>query len=437
MKIKTLKIENFRNLENFDISFDERLTVLVANNSSGKTSILDAISIIFGSYIGAFPTESNNGFKFRDASIITRGDEPKYPIKVSSDIILDNQQVHIFRELLGKKSRTTTVNTKPLQEYAKNKYTDLLKKRKTKLPILAYYGTGRLYKETKHSKEKYDKEKSSRSYAYHNCLNPNSSYKEFREWFIEQSQIQINNLIKNIQKEQNINISQLPESKLLNNIQKSIDITLESLKWNNLHFNGEDLVIENADNVSISIDNLSDGVKNILTLVADIAYRCSKLNPHLINPVQETKGIILIDEIEMHLHPSWQQRIIKDLLDTFSNIQFIITTHSPQVISSIKNTNIRIIEPKNEEALIPNINPYGKESVVALEDIMNVSSTPPKSVIKEGELLEEYLNLIYKGDINNQKLSSMRKELEKTYGSDYSKLLIADMIINKFKAQEK
>lgn len=101
MKIEKLKIRNFRNLESFDIIFDKKLTMLVANNSSGKTSILDAISIMLGSYIGAFPTEKNNGFKFTDATIKERGDEPKYPISVSSNIILD-REIRVFRELSNK-----------------------------------------------------------------------------------------------------------------------------------------------------------------------------------------------------------------------------------------------------------------------------------------------------------------------------------------------
>lgn len=436
MKIKKLKIRNFRNLESFDIIFDNKLTMLVANNSSGKTSILDAIAIMLGSYIGAFPTEKNNGFKFTDATIKERGDEPKYPISVSSNIILD-REIRVFRELSNKGSRTTTVDSKDLQQYAKMNYEKLYNKENVNLPIIAYYGTGRLYKETKHSKEKYEKEKSSRSYGYHNCLNPNSSFKEFREWFIEQSQVEINTLLKNLQKNQNINLSELPTSKLLTNIRNSINNVLSHLNWQNLHFNGEDLVIDNTDGVELSIDSLSDGVKNILTLVADIAYRCSKLNPHLDNPSKETEGIILIDEIEMHLHPSWQQRIIIDLLNIFDHIQFIITTHSPQVLSSVNNTNIRIIDPLEKEAITPIINPYGKQSVIALEDIMNVSSRPPKEIIKEVELLENYLELVQKGDINNSSLTIMREELNKIYGTDYNKLLIADMIINKFKAKEK
>ncbi len=436
MIIKKLKIRNFRNLESFDINFDDKLTVLVANNSSGKTSILDAISIILGSYIGAFPTEKNNGFRFTDATIKERGDEPKYPISVSSVIMLDSE-IRVFRELSNKGSRTTTVDSKDLQQYAKKNYEKLYNKENVDLPIIAYYGTGRLYKETKLSKEKYEKEKSSRSYGYHNCLNPNSSFKEFMEWFVEQSQIEINTLLKNLQKNQNLNITELPTSRLLTNIKNSINSVFLHLNWKNIHFNGVDLVIENSDGIELSINSLSDGVKNILTLVADIAYRCSKLNPHLENSSKETKGIVLIDEVEMHLHPSWQQRVMIDLLNIFDNIQFIVTTHSPQVLSSVKNINIRIIDPTEKEAKVPIVNPYGKQSVVALEDIMNVSSIPPKEVVKEVELLENYLDLVQKGDINHSSLEIMREELNKIYGTDYNKLLIADMIINKFKAKEK
>ena len=436
MIIKKLKIRNFRNLESFDINFDDKLTVLVANNSSGKTSILDAISIILGSYIGAFPTEKNNGFRFTDATSKERGDEPKYPISVSSVIMLDSE-IRVFRELSNKGSRTTTVDSKDLQQYAKKNYEKLYNKENVDLPIIAYYGTGRLYKETKLSKEKYEKEKSSRSYGYHNCLNPNSSFKEFMEWFVEQSQIEINTLLKNLQKNQNLNITELPTSRLLTNIKNSINSVFLHLNWKNIHFNGVDLVIENSDGIELSINSLSDGVKNILTLVADIAYRCSKLNPHLENSSKETKGIVLIDEVEMHLHPSWQQRVMIDLLNIFDNIQFIVTTHSPQVLSSVKNINIRIIDPTEKEAKVPIVNPYGKQSVVAQEDIMNVSSIPPKEVVKEVELLENYLDLVQKGDINHSSLEIMREELNKIYGTDYNKLLIADMIINKFKAKEK
>jgi hypothetical protein len=103
----------------------------------------------------------------------------------------------------------------------------------------------------------------------------------------------------------------------------------------------------------------------------------------------------------------------------------------------VSNEHIRIIDPTKEKAINPVINPYGKQSIVALEDIMNVDATPPKDVIKETVTLKEYLSLIQAGDINNAKLHNMRKTLNKVYGSDYQKLLIADMLINKYKALQK
>lgn len=436
MRISSVHIQNFRNLENFKISFDSNLTVLVANNSAGKTAVLDAISVLFGSYIGKLPTEKNNGFVSRDAMIKDRGDVPRYPISVQGEITFEETDATVYRELTSRGSRTTTVNTKKLQEYAKSNYEKLIKKEDVRLPILAYYGTGRLYKETKKDTRTYEREKSARSYGYHNCLNPNSNYKEFREWFIEQSQNELSWLRKNLKKSKNVTTINTSSAKLLDNIRRSVDKVLSHLGWKSLSFNGEELVIENRQEVEISVDSLSDGVKNLLTLVADIAYRCVKLNPHLEDPLQETNGIVLIDEIEMHLHPSWQQRVVKDLISAFDNIQFIITTHSPQVLSSVQNSNIRVIDPQKEEGYQPVVNPYGKQSVVALEDIMNVSSTPPKEVIEEVGLLEEYLELIQKGEIEHPRLGEIREKLNGIYGSDYSKLLIADMLINQHKAKQ-
>jgi len=434
MRINSLEIKNFRNLESFSVEFNPNLTVLVANNSAGKTSILDAVSIVFGSYIGSFPTEKNSGFNYQDATIKTKGDEPQYPISVLSNITIKKHQKEIYRELPAKGRKTTTVNAKVLSEYAKVNYSKLVQKESVELPIVAYYGTGRLYKETKITKAKYEKEQAARSYGYHNALNPNSNYKEFREWYIEQSNIEINFIRKSLQSNQGLDLEQSPNYRLLSTIKESINTILKHLNWHNFNFNGEDLVIENAQGVEIAIDNLSDGVKNMLTLVADIAYRCAKLNPNLDNASKQTEGIVLIDEIEMHLHPSWQQSVLHDLRTIFPNIQFIITTHSPQVLSSIKNSNIRIIDPINQEARVPIVNPYGKESVVALEDIMSVSSTPPQEVVNETALLREYLSIIQKGDIDNPDLAKMRQELNSIYGTDYNKLLTADMIINKFRA---
>jgi len=437
MHINSITLHNFRNLKQYKIDFNKNLTVIVANNSAGKTTLLDAISIAFGSYVGVFPLGTNKGFKYTDATIIENGDEPLYPISIEADITIENESINIKRELTKKASSTTIKDTKDLQNYAKKNHTNLVEKTSVELPIVAYYGTGRLWRKVK--KTTTLKESYARSFGYHGCLNPNSNFKEFEEWFLDQSRIEYDEIIKKVQSGKNITQDDLAvqNTNILKSIRESINISLKHIGWKNFRFDGKELVMENEEGISLSIDMLSDGVKSMFALVADVAYRCTKLNPQFEYASKTTQGIVLIDEIDMHLHPSWQQRVLKDLQTVFPKIQFIVTTHSPQVLSSISNDYIRVIDPTKEEAIKPFINPYGKQSILALEDIMNVDATAPKDVVKETELLEEYLSLIQIGDIDNHKLNDMREVLNKVYGSDYKKLLIADMLINKHKSLQK
>lgn len=438
MRIKNISLQHFRNFQNYSIDFHDNLTVLVADNGAGKTALLDIISIAFGSYVGTFPLGKQKGFKAADASIVSNGNEPLYPISLKADIEIDSNIFTINRMLSKKGSSTTSINTKPLQEYAKSNYQKLINNQNVDLPIVAYYGTGRLWKKIKIT-TKFSKENHVRSYGYNNCLDPASSYKDFEKWFIENSRMEYDSIIKKVQSGEILDSSKLmtKNSTTLKNVRESINLALKPVKWNNLRYNSSELVLENEKGINISVDMLSDGIKNILALIADIAYRCSNLNPHFDKASSKTKGVVLIDEVDMHLHPSWQQKILKDLTTIFPKIQFIVTTHSPQVLSSIKKDNIRIIKPDQNKAIIPNTNPYGKQSIVALEDIMDVDATPPKEVVEETEILKEYLNIITSGNIDNPKLQDMRTQLDEIYGSNYNKLLIADMIINKFKAKSK
>ena len=101
--------------------------------------------------------------------------------------------------------------------------------------------------------------------------------------------------------------------------------------------------------VRIPLLQLSDGYKCTISLIADIAYRMAILNPQLLdNVVSETPGIILIDEIDLHLHPSWQRRILNDLTTIFPKVQFIVSTHAPAVISSIKSESLIILKDNDE-----------------------------------------------------------------------------------------
>lgn len=124
-----------------------------------------------------------------------------------------------------------------------------------------------------------------------------------------------------------------------------------------------------------AMDEMSDGYKNTLSMIGDIAYRMAVLNPMLGEKVfEETPGVILIDEIDLHLHPQWQQTIISDLNAIFPNIQFIVSSHAPEVINSVAKEQIRILD--NGKIYMPAAQTYGRDANSILREVMNVSERP-------------------------------------------------------------
>jgi predicted ATP-binding protein involved in virulence len=111
-----------------------------------------------------------------------------------------------------------------------------------------------------------------------------------------------------------------------------------------------DLVVKNDRGKIMLTRLLSHGQRNVLSMVADIAYRCAVLNPELRDrAAKETPGIVLIDELDLHLHPNWQRRIVSDLRRTFPNVQFFVTTHSPIILQNLSPETDKVIDFSGEE----------------------------------------------------------------------------------------
>jgi predicted ATP-binding protein involved in virulence len=128
--------------------------------------------------------------------------------------------------------------------------------------------------------------------------------------------------------------------------------------------------------VRVPMKNLSDGYKNTIGMIADIAYRMAILNPQLLeNVLTETPGIVLIDEVDLHLHPVWQQRIIRDLQTLFPKVQFIVSTHAPSVISSVKRENMLVLDADGQPYTLP-VEVYGKDANSILSAVMDANHRP-------------------------------------------------------------
>ncbi len=459
MRLKKITLKNYRCFETLTIDFEEQLTVLVAENGVGKTAILDAIAVALGPFIGGFDTGVRKDFKYRDARIgIKKGPqlrikfsddqyrpqgnasqrmESKYPVSLVASGMIERRLEQWSRELTGEKTQTTFGKAKVIIDYAKKLQQQVRADEQVSLPIIAYYGTGRLWKQIQ-ARNRPPAQSHSRLYGYHDALNPDSTYKAFEKWFTDKSLVEYHNLMRN-----SINLAKSfinngeykhsdessNYSTELEHVRKAINQCISISGWKTLEYDLEwrELVVrlnhgQPGFDSFIPAAQLSDGVKAMLSLTADIAYRCVQLNPYLASPTEETNGIVLIDEIDLHLHPKWQQTVLSDLQKTFPSIQFIVTTHSPQVLSTVHRESIRLLGKDNaghDVAVMPMAESYGEISSDVLESIMHVNPQPP---VAEKVDLDRLTAWVDQGQYNTPEAISLFADIKAVFGETHPQL---------------
>ncbi|MGN7610755.1 AAA family ATPase [Magnetococcales bacterium HHB-1] len=415
MKVNQLKLENFRCFQKLEIDFSPKLTVLVAENGGGKTAILDAIAVAFGPFIGAFDEAKGGGFSPDDAQWIT-DKEQKFPLTLDVEGMIQEKSIQWRRILTGKKSRTTISESKILIETGKKLQEHVRNLEEIALPLFTYYGTGRLWKQERLTLSR-KQGWGSRTKGYTDALNPNSNFRSFKHWFQNTS-------YADFRAEEKDN----PYEKALSGVRSAVNIVMESTGWENIHYSGYhlDVTMKHPDVGTLPVRLLSDGLRAMVGLTSDIAYRIMKLNPHYgENAPQETEGIVLIDEVDMHLHPSWQQHVLQNLGEAFPKIQFIVTTHSPQVLTTVAAQDIRII--RDGKIYAAPSGTEGAESSRVLKRVLGVDKRPPAhQATKE---LETYLKLVDHNQWDTPRAHQLRKILDQRYQGEEPALYKADLII--------
>lgn len=371
MKIKKIDIKNFHGFENISFNLDDNFTLFIGENATGKTSVLDALAVAIGGYIlGIDGIDSRN---IQDSEVrrkqIEQGKiihlEKQYPVKIEATGICDNKEIIWERSLNKEKGRTTRTKATKIIEYAKNKNKKVTQGEDCILPVFAYHGTGRLWAHIKDTDEDNIFETGSRILGYKNCLNPISNEKFFLKWFKKMTLIEI---------QDEIEIYQFRAvKKAIQEFISKISIDNETLEKSKISYNisSNELIITLENGKRLPYNLLSDGYRNIIGLVADIAFRMAVLNPHLEqDAIIKTPGIVLIDEIDLHLHPQWQRKIVSDFKRVFPNIQFIATTHSPFIIQSLDKGELRNLDKQNIEDKYSQYNSMSVEDIT--EEIMGV-----------------------------------------------------------------
>lgn len=403
MKLKKVRITNYRCFKEAEIDFDEHTTLIVGKNGAGKTAILDAVAVAVSTFLlGIDGGVSRNisrddaRYEFHDLDG-TVDPQHQFPVNIeSTGDCLDNHDVKWVRSLNSESGNTTVKEARELTNISKDTQKRIMTGDKLLiLPLISYYGTGRLYAQKKEKKNIKSLTEFKRQVGYVDCMAAESNEKLMLNWF----QIQT---LKNLQEQQRTGIVEKPL--LLKTVESAICKCFERISGSknadimfDLDTHRLVLNFESTDGSlqKFAMDEMSDGYKNTLSMIGDIAYRMAVLNPMLGDKVlEETSGVVVIDEIDLHLHPQWQQTIISDLNTIFPKMQFIVSSHAPAVINSVAREQIRILD--NGEIYMPAAQTYGRDANSILREVMKVSERPTD--------IKQRMNLFYSYmDENNYK----------------------------------
>lgn len=366
MRIDRLRVKNFRGFSEREFEFPQSIGaqegtgsfhVAIGDNAKGKTAMLEALSVAMASLTNAFPEAGKRNFTDADVRIVlhqtedTERIEEQLPVEVEAQGLVFGKRTSWKRQLRNK--RTTTALDRNVRELAETALTAARNDLNYLMPLVCYFGTQRLFSQPKDtlSSDKttdetlkptpimesdtgfaVEKEKAFRSrlagYWYAN--DARTSPKLLQRWLMLEQQ-------RAFSKGKETYIFYMVKAALRRCIADCTGVKVDPLLG---------LVIETKQGGRLPFDRLSDGQRTIAAMVGELAWRAAQLNPNLREDVfKKTPGIVLIDELDMHLHPTWQRRIVEDLRGLFPEVQFIATTHSPLVVQSMREGEVIQLDP--------------------------------------------------------------------------------------------
>lgn len=341
MFLSDIHIENFKGIQKADFKFTKSMNLIVGNNGTGKTSILEAVAVALGGFLAGIQGVNTIHFSKDEIrcenQLLGTGSVNiayKTPIKVDANIIIDGKNYHFTRQKKSVSSSRSTIEPRDICKKAESMALD----NRSILPLISYQSFSRISNQKKDKWEDPFSNDFSRVVGYTDCLEEASNTKMLTNWCKRMDHISWQQDKKIVEYEVVKHAAaQFMQVMMDNdNIQIFYDKRTEELMYA-------------CDSERLPIRLLSSGFRTLLGMVLDIAYRMAILNPDLLDHiVSNTPGIVLIDEIDMHLHPNWQWRVVKALQTAFPEIQFIATTHSPIIMASCKGENMIILNPVDQ-----------------------------------------------------------------------------------------
>jgi predicted ATP-binding protein involved in virulence len=438
LRIDRISLQNFRCFKECAVDLHPMLTVFVAENGSGKTAILDAIGIALRLFIDVVARgKPYGGFHSSDIRLIQQDNHLMVPVPPTSFMasgFVNGQQIGWSRALNHYTNRLANTSWKDakelrllamqLRDCVNNSTSRELSNESPVLPLVASYGTDRLWNEQLLGKRRIVREISDfgRMSGYIDCLSAASSFSSSIQWY----ETRMNEIA-----DSRFSTSLKFNQKLVAAVRKAVRVVLRPTGWCNLDWNSDQklVIVEHSNQGRLPLSALSDGVRTMVALVMDIARRCASLNPHLgEDAAEKTPGILIIDEVDMHLHPGWQQQAVELLRQAFPEMQLICSTHSPHVLSTVDRTSIRIIHLRDGNGLmeIPQFQTRGVVSADVLTEIMGVDPIPQ---VEEAQWVSNYQELIEDGLGEEDEALCLRTKLIEHFGNEHPIILDCDRLL--------
>ena len=392
MRIDRLTLTNYKGFASRVFDLHSRFTLFVGDNATGKTSVLDALTVAMDSwFIGMKAGESTGGIDPDEVRLAThRYDdrlsfEPQYPARIDADGVVMDRRLTWSRELSRQKGRTTTAGAKDLTLVSAEADFKVRAGIEIDLPLVCSYGAERLWYETIQRKKKSEVPAPPRPSRF-------DGYRDSTAFEIQETA-----LLEWIKSEISVSQQTGRDTSALAVMTGALLRCVEGADSFYYDPRIEDLVLLIKNREPQMFSNLSAGQRVMVTMIGDLVKRAVLLNPHMGSTVLERiVGVVAIDELDLHLHPRWQRRVIHDLKRTFPKIQFVATTHSPQLIGEALPEEIRVL--KDWDVSTPPRS-FGIDSNRILQEVMHAS---PRN---EGtqQLLRELSDKLQKEDLDSAK----------------------------------
>ncbi|NCR34628.1 MAG: AAA family ATPase [Microcystis aeruginosa S11-01] len=420
MKIKSINLINYRGAVSLNIKFHPQLNVFIGVNGAGKSTILDSLAIMLSWLVNRLKNTNASGRKISETEI----NNGQWTAIIEITGVTEDSQEITWKIV---KTRTGYIHAGERSNFSQlNEYTQQIQRQITdhqgeiNLPLFVYYSVNRavldipLKIKTKHQFDSLS--------AYENALTSGSDFRTFFEWFREREDLENEN-----RKYREAEIKPegfcFPDPQL-EAVRETIERFLPDFTNLIVRRNPLRMEVTKKDKI-VTVNQLSDGEKCLIAMLGDLALRMAIANPQNPDPLTGN-GVIIIDEIDLHLHPQWQRFVVPKLLEVFPNCQFFISTHSPNIITHVQPESLHFMEQTEMGIKFhPVQESYGKNVDRILEDLMGLETTRPQEIA-------EALKDIYEQISHNQleaaknKINDLRAKIQ-----DDPELIKAEVIIRR------